>query len=62
MTKRGFLNSLQRKMHMYEHKYKLTDEYEDWSWTKTNFCELTKNMLKEVTCDQELAVSRKHPN
>ena len=56
-TKRGYLNSLQRGMHMYEHQHQLTREYGDWSWTKSKFYELTKTMLKKVTCQQELAVS-----
>ena len=46
-TKHGYLNSLMRGMHMYEHQHKLTQEYGDWTWTKSKFYELTKAMLKK---------------
>ena len=56
-TKRGYLNSLMRGMHMYEHQHKLTQEYGDWTWTKSKFYKPTKAMLKKTTVERELAVS-----
>ena len=56
-TKRVYLTSIQRGMHMYEHQHNLTHEYGDWSWTKSGFYRTTKALLKKVTIDQEIAVS-----
>jgi hypothetical protein len=42
---------------MYEHEHNLTQQYGDWTWTKSKFYELTKAMLKKTTVERELALS-----
>jgi hypothetical protein len=56
-TKHGYLNSLQRGMHLYEHEHQLTEQYGDWTWTKSPFYAKTKAQLQEITVCNEIAVS-----
>jgi hypothetical protein len=44
-------------MHLYEHEHQLTEQYGDWTWTKSPFYAKTKAQLQEITVCNEIAVS-----
>ena len=58
MGKRGYLNSLNRALHLYEEKNKLMDFYgRDWSWADATEYQQTRAALDRTTMKNEVALS-----
>ena len=57
-TKRGYLNSLNRALHLYEKKNNLMDFYgRDWSWADATEYQQTRAALDRTTMKNEVALS-----